>query len=228
MTISLIQQNSSSFAGSSLSFRSGVTRGSTLFLVPILYASGAVLTSSGAELAGETVPGTSLVQSLSNSGGGASAYHAIWMMPSVPESLAGQTAMSFTPGSGANVQGMFIYEVAGLGANPQAAGQSSGGNPGGTATASSGAAAVSGFPLFALGAAATYAGATSGPSQPYWSAADNGTGNGWSGYDIPSSPVSSIAWTQPTVSSADAWTAGVAAFAPQAPVPAGALLAGFP
>jgi hypothetical protein len=202
-------------------FNNPVTSGNSIILVPGLYtsaSSGSFSTSNpqfGAK--GNTVPGTLLTEGTGPivTGAPGYGYTGLWLLPDVAGGGTFVRVDCTIPSPGAPL-GMFAYEVAGLGTNPQldpAGGVSSG--TGTVTTVASGACpAITQSQEIIFGFGHIYDVTLNAPSGSWNTAIGGGVQNFWAGYQIATSPGARYSWTQ-TANSTGSWGAAVAAICPQ-------------
>ena len=202
-------------------FNNNVTSGNSIILVPALYtsaSSGSFTTSNpqfGAK--GNTVPGTLLLEGTGPivTGAPGYGYTGLWLLPDVAGGGTFVRVDCTVPSPGAPL-GMFAYEVAGLGTNPQldpAGGVSSG--TGTVTTVASGACpAITQSQEIIFGFGHIYDVTLNAPSGSWNTEIGGGVQNFWVGYQIASSPGARYSWTQ-TANSTGSWGAAVAAICPQ-------------
>ncbi len=202
-------------------FNNNVTSGNSIILVPALYtsaSSGSFTTSNpqfGAK--GNTVPGTLLLEGTGPivTGAPGYGYTGLWLLPDVAGGGTFVRVDCTIPSPGAPL-GMFAYEVAGLGTNPQldpAGGVSSA--DGTVTTLASGACpAITQSQEIIFGFGHIYDVPLNAPSGAWNTQIGGGVQNFWVGYQLATSPGARYSWTQ-TANSTGSWGAAVAAICPQ-------------
>jgi hypothetical protein len=99
-------------------FASNITPGNSVVLIAGLYTASAsgTMNTSNPQFGGGPVTGTKLVEGTSPYDGSGRGYTVIWLLPSLP---GGASSVSVDPSGADGPLGIFAYEVAGLGDNPQ-------------------------------------------------------------------------------------------------------------
>ena len=202
-------------------FNNNVTSGNSIILVPALYtsANSGAFSSSNPQYGGKgnTVPGTLLVEGTGPivSGAPGYGYTGLWLLPDVAGGGTFVRVDVSSPSPGGPL-GMFAYEVAGLGSNPQldpAGGVSSA--TGTVTTVASGACpAITQSNEIIFGLGHIYDVTLNAPSGAWNTEIGGGVQNFWVGYQIASSPGARYSWTQ-AANNTGSWGAAVAAICPE-------------
>ena len=165
--ISVLQAQVIAANGTSGSFASNVTPGSTIFLILTGYSSTTQGPSSSPVFNGSTPAGTVHLCDLSEILGSDVELLGAWMLPDVAGGAAsvGVTAAGWS--TSANT-GLFGIEVAGLGAAPYVDKSSTNeGNGASTAITSNATGAIAAAPEFVIGFAGSYGQTQTAPSSPW-------------------------------------------------------------
>ncbi len=200
-------------------FSNNVTAGNSIVLIPAIYTnagSGAFSTANPQfGNLGNSVPGAKLVEGTGPFQGQGVGYTAVLLLPNVAGD-ATYVRLDLSYPSPGGPQGMFAYEIAGLGAAPQL--DPAGGvavATGDSATVDSGACPAITQPAeIIFGFGHIYSVNLSAPASAWTAAIGGSNPDFWSGYQIAQSPGGTYDWAQAGDGTAS-WGAGVTAICPQ-------------